>query len=222
MQAEGSKKTPEYFAQRRQEMLPLIPGTAKRILDVGCGAGEFGSLLKEERGVEVWGVEVEPQAVKLAAAKLDRVLEGYFHAELHLPEQNFDAIVFNDVLEHMIDPWQALRYCHRLLTPTGVIVSSLPNVLYWPNLKELLLEQDWQYREEGILDETHLRFFTRKSGHRLFATTGYEVIHCEGINPCPPFRLPLRLLNWATRGRLSDWRYLQFGFVARPVRMPGF
>lgn len=96
--------------------------------------------------------------------------------------QQFDCVVFNDVLEHLVDPWEALGASINLLSPSGCIVSSIPNVRYYKVLKQLLFKKDWRYVEAGILDRTHLRFFTEKSILRLFHTCGYRVDVIKGIN----------------------------------------
>jgi 2-polyprenyl-3-methyl-5-hydroxy-6-metoxy-1,4-benzoquinol methylase len=83
--------------------------------------------------------------------------------ELDLPEEAFDCIVCNDVLEHLITPWQVLGKLAILLKPGGHFVASIPNVQYWGVLKDLVFEGDWRYADEGVLDVTHLRFFTRRS-----------------------------------------------------------
>src|SRR5215211_259957 len=125
-------KPTQYFGQIRTEMLPFVPPTAIKILDVGCGSGNFGAELKRTREVEVWGIEPVCHAVKIAQTKLDRVIEGIFTPESALPALAFDSVIFNDVLEHLFDPAAALDYAKTLLSPRGVIVASIPNIRYFP------------------------------------------------------------------------------------------
>src|SRR3989338_2285023 len=100
------EKSKGYYEYSRKEMLSFIPETIDRVLDIGCGAGNFGSILKENRRLEVWGVEVCEDAAEEARTKLDNVIIGDFeNSYLELPERYFDCIVFNDVLEHFISPW---------------------------------------------------------------------------------------------------------------------
>ena len=81
-----------------------------------------------------------------------------------LPDNNFDVVIFNDVLEHFENPWAVLENVKTKLNASGVVVASIPNVAYITNLVELILKKDWRYKPEGgILDKTHLRFFTKKS-----------------------------------------------------------
>jgi SAM-dependent methyltransferase len=206
----------QYFAHSRIEMRPFVPVAAKRILDVGCGRGTFSSYFKETRGAEVWGVELVAEAARAAEAVLDRAFCGEFGPRSGLPAGYFDAVICNDVLEHMLEPAEALRYARSLLTPGGAIVASLPNFLFWHNVREVVWKGDWRYRDEGILDRTHLRFFTRKSMLRLFEESGFKVEVCQGINPLRGGRT-YQIVNALSGGRFADMRWQQFAIVARPV-----
>jgi len=200
MTANGQQR---YYHNPRREMLRFVPGAAQRILDVGCFSGAFGEELKKSRTVEVWGVDPDAVAAAQARRVLDRVLCGYFDAQLDLPDAHFDAIVMNDVLEHMSDPWAALELAARKLKPGGKIVVSLPNLRQIDNLLHILFDKDFRYELNGIRDSTHLRFFTRKSAIRLLEECGLEVEHVEGI--CE---------QWWTR---SIWRRIAFRLFARQL-----
>ncbi|HEY4285255.1 MAG TPA: class I SAM-dependent methyltransferase [Chthoniobacterales bacterium] len=214
---EVSIKPPVYFSQSRPEMMKFIPSKAKRILDVGCAEGNFGASLKNQLGSEVWGVEPVPSIAEIASQRLDRVLCGDISAELSQCDDGyFDCIVFNDVLEHLIDPSRVLVDVKRKLSRNGVVVASIPNIRYFPVLKDLVLHGQWEYEDAGILDRTHLRFFTRKSIAKLFPSLGYRILQLEGINPRPSWKATL--LNFAVLGKLTDTRYLQFACVAQPIR----
>lgn len=209
-----------YHRNARPEMLPFVPAGARRILDVGCGAGIFAAALKRERpGAEVWGVEPEALAHASAAKLLDRTLHGLFDDTLGLPEAHFDAIVFNDSLEHFPDHRPALRLARRLLAPGGVLVASVPNVRYWPHLRHYLFEADWRYEDEGIRDHTHLRFFTKRSFIRSLQEAGYEVTAALGINPCWA-GTRRRLARWLLPSGMQDMLYLQFAVTARAGAVP--
>ena len=205
----------QYFGQDRGEMLPFIPLTAKRILEVGCGEGVFGAQLKQRQQAEVWGVEPDPAAAAVASQRLFKAENGFFGESVAAPRKHFDCIVFNDVLEHMVDPWAALKLARGFLRDDqSVIVASLPNFRYWPNMLDVLFGKRFQYVDAGILDRTHLRFFTESSIGDFFAACGYGITTLTGINPTPArkFRLANRLLF----GGISDMRYMQFAVVARP------
>jgi 2-polyprenyl-3-methyl-5-hydroxy-6-metoxy-1,4-benzoquinol methylase len=211
-----SAKTPTYYSHTRPEMLPFIPATAKRVLDVGCSEGGFAAQLKQILGAEVWGIELNPSVAERARQKLDRVLAGDIGEQLEqLPDGYFDCVTFNDVLEHLVDPYRILLALKQKLSPDGVIVASIPNIRYFHTLFALVVRGEWRYEDEGILDKTHLRFFTKKSIIEMFETLGYRVIRIEGINQSSGRKT--KLLKLITFGGMSDIEFLEFACVARPV-----
>jgi 2-polyprenyl-3-methyl-5-hydroxy-6-metoxy-1,4-benzoquinol methylase len=209
----------EYFGHPRTEMLPFVPADAHRILDIGCGAGAFAAGIKATRGddgadPEIWGVEMNAQAAARAGEILDRVLVGDALAVLpDLAGQLFDCVVMNDVLEHVAEPAELLTAVLPFLAPGGRLVASIPNVRYFFNVLDLVWYGRWDYTDEGILDRTHLRFFTRSSIIKLLQECGFSVDTMQGINPTGS--LKFKLANLSSLGRYSDMRYLQFAVVAR-------
>ena len=174
-----------YYTHARQEMLKHLPEQLGTLLDVGCGDGAFGALVKARRPeTVVWGVEPVAAAHAAAAAVLDHAVLGLFDSQLPLPQQHFDAISFNDSLEHFPDERAPLELARRLLKPGGRLVVSIPNVRCWTQVLQYLVDADWKYEEAGIMDRTHLRFFTRKSISRTLTRQGFGVDLIEGINPC--------------------------------------
>jgi len=208
-----------YFQNQRTVMLKYIPENANRILEVGCGEGEFCRLLmRSDR--EIWGVEINTEAASIAAQNCTKVLAGDFNTVYNqLPKNYFDTIIFNDVLEHIYAPWDTIQQIKSLLSPTGIVVTSIPNFRYVSNLiTEILFEGEFRYKPEGgILDDTHIRFFTAKSIKRMFQEQGYEVLVNEGINPCKSWKEKL-FIN-LTFGFLKDARYKQFATVAKVVHL---
>ncbi len=215
-------KHSDYYRNPRPEMLDIIPAEVSVLLEVGCGEGAFAANLKAVRAeagtpVEVWGVEMDETAAGKAAAVLDRVLQGDVAEVLSdLPAGHFDCIVLNDVIEHVPDPGALLRSLRPLLKPGGRLVASIPNVRYFFNVVDLAVHGRWDYTEEGILDRTHLRFFTRSSMIRLFEDCGFNVEATVGINPTGSVKFGL--VNLLTLGRWSDMKYLQFACLARAGR----
>jgi 2-polyprenyl-3-methyl-5-hydroxy-6-metoxy-1,4-benzoquinol methylase len=211
-----------YFRVVRPEMLEFVPPNATTILDVGCADGTFGSLLKEQRDVEVWGIEPNQSAANSAALKLDRVICNAFDRSLTLPAGKFDCIIFNDVLEHLVDPQDALLHCKELLKYPGAIVASIPNVRYFDNIWNLLIYKNWEYTDCGILDRTHLWFFTERSIRSAFEKVGYKIELIKGVNPLqvlhPGQVRRFRIINWLLLNKIEDMNYLQFAVVARPVQ----
>jgi len=205
----------QYPDSPRIEMQRFVPAHARRLLDVGCHTGAFGHALKQNHDMEVWGVEPASGPAGVAATRIDHVLTEALGADSKLPEAYFDAIVFNDVLEHIESPWDMLHLVKRWLAPDGVLVVSLPNLLHVDNLEHMLFERDFRYEGRGIRDRTHLRFFTRKSALRMFDDCGYTVTAVAGINeswwsPSLTRRTAFRIFSrW-----LAECKPQQFAFVA--------
>lgn len=224
MQLDYETKEVGYFRYPRPEMLPFVPVHCRRVLDVGCADGSFGESLKKARGIEVWGVEPTKQAAAVARGRLDKVVEGMFDAQVGLPAASFDCILFNDVLEHMLAPELALRYAKELLAPGGVVVASIPNIRSFPTLWQLMVHARWEYQDAGVLDKTHLRFFTKSSIVNTFTREGFALQQVSGINAymaIPNVRRRLwmfyRLANVLLLRKFDDMRFQQFAVVAKPV-----
>lgn len=203
-----------YFDVERHEMLAAVPGGVRRVLDVGCGAGAFAHAVRKRFDCHVTGVEINADMAALAAQRIDRVLVGAVESQFAALEgERFDCIVFNDVLEHLVDPWDTLRRARGLLSAGGTVVASIPNVRYFPVAKAYLLQREWKYDRWGVLDQTHLRFFTGPSARRLFEDSGYEVRSQQGIFPCG-LPWPLRLIEPFFRDVVTDLRFERFAITA--------
>jgi 2-polyprenyl-3-methyl-5-hydroxy-6-metoxy-1,4-benzoquinol methylase len=209
------KKPETYFTATRFEMVPFVPESTKTLLDIGCSNGIFGESVKKKLGTEVWGMEISKPAIKIANQKLDKVLTGYLDQNLKLLKNNyFDVISFNDVLEHMDDPYKSLVEIKSKLSKNGVIVASIPNIRYIKTFLKLIFKKEWNYTDDGILDRTHLRFFTEKTILKMFEETGYEVLKIQGINSIPGWKsLVIKIF---TLGLCNDILHLQFAVVAKP------
>lgn len=218
MEAEKSnlqKNEIGYFTNERKEMLKYIPENALRILEIGCGEGNFCKQLRRNDR-EIWGIEINPNAASEASKVCDKVFVGEFEQNYtDIPNNYFDVVVCNDVLEHMYSPWETIRKIKNLLHTNGLLVTSIPNFRYVGNIiTEILIEKDFRYRPEGgILDDTHIRFFTSKSILRMFKEEGYEVVLHEGLNPCKSWKE--KLVITLSMGFLNDARYKQFATVAK-------
>lgn len=210
-------RTEGFYAYERAELLPFVPENISIVLDVGCSSGVFGALLKKIRpGIEIWGIEPSQTSAMGASRVLDKVFVGGCPgAFAELGNQRFDAIFFNDVLEHLVDPYQVLEEARKFLTPGGRIIASIPNILFYYQIAHILIKQDWKYQESGIMDITHLRFFTKKSMIRMFESSGYRVLRADGING--DNGLKYFLFSLFTLGLLGDWKFPQFVITAEPA-----
>ncbi len=210
-------KFKDYYQGGRPEMLKFIPVTAKKILEIGCGEGNFGALLKHTLEAEVWGIEYESAQANIAATHLDKIFCGDVMLLVdQLPENYFDAIICNDVLEHLTDPYTILEKLKTKLTNEGVVISSLPNIRYFRSFFDFVFRKNWDYTERGIMDFTHFRFFTINSIRKMYENLGYEIVILEGINPTKSLKpWPLIILTF---GSFSDIKYLQFATVAKPKK----
>jgi O-antigen biosynthesis protein len=151
-------------------------GEKTHIIDFGCATGYFPALLGQS-GYVVTGVEINPKAAKMAEAFCDKVIIADLDVtsiqEL-FPSEKFDVATFGDVLEHLRDPWKILRDVQHILKPNGIVVASIPNIAHG-DVRLALLQGDFDYSPQGILDNTHLRFFTKKTVEALFEETGYLI-----------------------------------------------
>ena len=141
---EYSQKYRDYFSNNRSELHSYLPENIKTILDVGMGEGAFLLSLKKNRpNLETWGIELEKKSFEIAKGKIDNALFGTVEENINnIPDGHFDCISFNDVLEHLADPWEVLKSIKAKVSKNGFILASIPNVRYVNNLKKLILDKD--------------------------------------------------------------------------------
>ena len=180
----------DYYSHERPELVRQVPvGPGHVVLDLGCGVCAVSSSLKSSgRAEEVWGVEVVPEVAERARrnADLDKVLAGDIEKLVDdLPRAHFTHIIAGDVLEHLVDPWAVLGRLRLLLRPGGRFICSLPNIRNLSFIAKLLLAGSFEYRDSGVMDRTHLRFFARKDVLEMFRGAGF---HDITIGPARPKR----------------------------------
>lgn len=199
----------------RAELLPFVPDNAHTLLDVGCGSGAFGRLLRTRRpDMELWAVEPDAASAQAAEDGFKHVVVGEFPNE-QLPSHTFDVILCADVLEHMSYPDIALRGAADAMAPGGIMVASIPNVRHWRTVVwPLLRHGTWTYTQRGILDSTHLRFYTRRSMRAFFAANGWSVESVSGINMARRDKL-VSVLSLRV---LDDFLFPQYVVVATQPR----
>ena len=208
-----------YSDNPRPDVAPFIPRDARSALDVGCGAGGFGATLRRVLGPKARIVGVDPVSSNVERSRVDHgfdaVYEGYFPAALESVDEKFDLIVFNDVLEHVADPWSMLDDVREHLTSNGRVLAAIPSVQYLPVIVRLLKGR-WDYTDEGPLDRTHVRFFTFATAREMFENKGYEVELAEGANSM----FPARRFGWLLKPLIRNMQYVHVIIVARPRPLP--
>lgn len=170
---------PGYYQQFRQEIVDLVPAGSGRVLEVGCAYGATLAHLKTDRGArEVIGIEYVEEVANVAAN--DRRLDAVHCMDIQsqlipYPAEYFDCIIASHVLEHLQDPWSSLEKLLSHLRPGGTFVCALPNVRYLPVVTDLVLRGKFEYKPSGVLDRTHLRFFTLASMRQMLESAGLRI-----------------------------------------------
>ena len=173
-----------YYENVNPDLLQFMPAHAGRVLEVGCGSGAFGKAYKQMNPASCYiGIELFEQVAEAARQHLDRVVCGDVETlsleQMLKPEEKIECLVYGDVLEHLRDPWRVLRQHAGVLTDGGIVVACIPNVQHWSVLQSLLFGQ-WRYEDQGLLDRTHLRFFTLDGIVEMFSQAGLSI---EQVQP---------------------------------------
>jgi 2-polyprenyl-3-methyl-5-hydroxy-6-metoxy-1,4-benzoquinol methylase len=203
--------------QARADLVSKVPVGASSALDVGCSRGETARLLRKAGIARVVGIEPDAGDAAEAARLCDRVLAVALEDVREEFPGQFDAVLFGDVLEHLIDPSAALARVRQWLSPRGVVVASVPNLGHWSVIGDLL-EGRFDYVPYSILSGTHVRFFTRRTLHDLFEASGYRIDSIETVTfpPSPEGARKLKLLA-AIPGASEDLSTAEFLVTARPA-----
>lgn len=201
------------------------------VLDVGCAVGYIGEFLRRS-SPKRWlaGIEIDPGAAEKARPHYDQVIVGSIDdpAVWNQLRRSVDAMIFGDVLEHTADPVMVLTMARPKLADDGVIVVSIPNIGYF-KVRLRLLRGKFEYEDWGIMDRTHLRFFTLKTAQQMLGEAGFVVVHREGVQgyPLPDGLNGLARISARSKRRLQAWLSRlrptvfasQFILVAVPARM---
>ncbi|GAC44154.1 bifunctional glycosyltransferase family 2 protein/class I SAM-dependent methyltransferase [Paenibacillus popilliae] len=223
LMAENEKKfthkwgfNPSYSSYIRTDILSFIDRPKDmpfRILEVGCGCGASLLKLKNEYPlVELYGIELNESAACMAAL-IANVESGNIETiELTYPEQFFDYIILGDVLEHLYDPWKVLTDISRCLKEEGNVLASIPNVMHFSLIRNLL-NGYWTYRDSGLLDRTHVRFFTFYEICKLFKEAGFESVACKLVvltNTKEDEAFIKELCQWSHENMRDQYRAYQY------------
>jgi 2-polyprenyl-3-methyl-5-hydroxy-6-metoxy-1,4-benzoquinol methylase len=209
------EKNEDYYSLFRPKVLAMIPRDTQRMLDVGCGQGDLGAAAKQLLGVkEVVGIEMFEAAAEVARSKLDQVIVGDVeHVTLEFPPEYFDCIVCADILEHTRDPWQVLADLRGFLRRDGVLVASIPNLRHIVPILKIVFDR-FEYQSEGVLDKTHLRFFTLSTMRKMIHEAGFEIFKIS-TNRSNSWKF--KLLNVFSLGILKEFAVYQYILAARRV-----
>jgi SAM-dependent methyltransferase len=220
-----------YYDGFNEHLLAAVPSHAKRILEVGCARGRLGQELKrQDPSRYVAGVELDPDAARVATERLDEVFVLDVQAGVPPIEPgSLDCLLFGDVLEHLLDPEDVLRRYRDLLAADGLVLSSVPNIQHFSVIKNLL-RGDFMYQPAGLLDATHLRFFTYMTFAKLMLDAGFlprvedrirsgEAQHL--VEPAAPLLSHCRVHPDAALEPLDTFQYI-VGGTKLPDPAPGF
>ena len=230
--ADYSDKAGPYFDNVRRDIAPLLPARPGVVLEVGCGAGATLQWLQQSgRASRTVGIELFPEAAQRARGRIDELLQGnaetllsapssapsLAHSKANLTAQlapaSFDLVLCLDVLEHMTDPWAFVTRVQALMKPGAVLIASIPNVRHLRVVLPLLLAGRWRYEDSGILDRTHLRFFTHDSAMALMSPPGLRVTAL--LRRLPPLASKSGVVNLLTLGLARDLFTMGFLIAAR-------
>lgn len=172
-----------YYSNANPDLLAKVPVTARRVLEIGCGTGGFARAYRDINPTcEYWGVELFDEAAAEAETVLDQVIRGSIEdpsvveaLDRMRGERRFDVLIFGDVLEHLLDPWRVLETLRTRMEPDAVVCICIPNVGHWSLVREQLLGR-WNYADSGLLDRTHLRFFSRDTALEMLSRAGWSPV----------------------------------------------
>ena len=177
-----TNQTDGYYNIEKRRMVTFFPDGPNIVLDIGCANGRLGKKLRVlNKASELIGVEIFPPAADEAAKFYDKVYRNDIESLILPYKEYFDFVICGDILEHLRDPWTLLDRIRGWLKPNGSLISSIPNIRYWRIIKDLMIYGKWDYVEAGILDNTHLRFFTRRTIQKMHKKANFEIIHSQMI-----------------------------------------
>jgi 2-polyprenyl-3-methyl-5-hydroxy-6-metoxy-1,4-benzoquinol methylase len=207
-----AEKAASYFEGGRHDIVELLssdPGQA--ILELGCGSGGTARTVRAaNKAGRYVGIELLEDAAAAARDVIDEVLVGDVESlDLAPLAGQFDALIASEVLEHLVDPWVTVRRLVECLKPGGMVYASSPNVAHWHILRGLIRGR-FDYRDAGVMDRTHLRWFTPGAYRAMFEAAGVEVI---SVGPVRPLSVRQRLVNSLTGGRLAHLMMSQIMIV---------
>lgn len=178
-------KEKDYFAGARRDYIAELPKNPNAcILEIGCGNGNTGAIaISEGKCARYCAVEIHAPAVEIAKTKITEAVEGDVETvDLPWTSQSFDALILSEVLEHLVDPWAVLRKLHSLMKPAALVFASTPNISHY-KVVLMLLRGQFRLTDKGVMDRTHLRWFTPQTFREMFESCGYCVHQVRSVSP---------------------------------------
>ena len=212
-------KPDAYFEGARKDFVEDMPDNPEaNILEIGCSNGNTGALaFSMGKCGRYTCVEMNEVAAARAKEKVSEVLVGDVERlEFPWEEQSFDVLILSEVLEHLVDPWDLLQKLHKYLKPGALVFASSPNISHYKIIL-MLLKGRWDLTDVGVMDRTHLRWFTPDSFKEMFSTSGYDVI---SVKPITPFRMHVKLKLLLLLGRGRHLFYRQICLKAIKAEIP--
>lgn len=211
------EKSRDYYSGVRTDLVSLAPDIRGRVLEIGCAEGLTLEYLKTRFDCEVVGLDYCESALAEARSKGLEVHVCDLNSEqLPFKEGEFDYIIIGDVLEHLYDPWSVLRDVAKTMKDDGTILISIPNVKHYTLLKDLILRDRWEYCEAGLLDVTHIRFFTFDGIMKLLSRSGLTL---SGVKHNIVRSRFMRFLNLLCFNKLHSFLIFHYLVAARkPAR----
>lgn len=204
----------QYYTTARREVLPWLPQKVSRILDVGCGTGQTTRFIREQHTL-AWagGIEYVDAVADQALPYFDQLWRGdaaLVPLETHILPASLDVVLCLDVLEHMVDPWAFIQRVSPLIAHKGRLILSVPNVRNFKFIMRLLLKGDFHYRDFGILDRTHLRFFVRETAINMGTCGGLKLVQAQSVQQWrfPDVRFLLKKITGAASDELTAKQWL--------------
>jgi 2-polyprenyl-3-methyl-5-hydroxy-6-metoxy-1,4-benzoquinol methylase len=207
-------KSDQYFDGARADMISYLPDDPyAKLLEIGCGFGGTGALaLAQGKCNEYVGIEISESAAAIAREKLSTVVVGNVETiELPWPEESFNGLIISEVLEHLVDPLRTLKRVAPYLRPGAVVMASSPNISQYKVIRSLIFGR-WELTQSGVMDRTHLRWFTPLSYRAMFEEAGFTI---DWVKPVTPFSMRTRVIDRLTLGRFSHLFIRQIMIFAR-------
>jgi 2-polyprenyl-3-methyl-5-hydroxy-6-metoxy-1,4-benzoquinol methylase len=209
------EKPINYYGNIRYDALEYFPKFSDRVLEIGCGTGETLKYLKSNNRCN-WIGGVDIYKLRNEIDFLDYFQHGSVDNEdININEKSIDVILCLDVLEHLVDPWSVIKKISKLLKKDGIIIISLPNIQHYSISIPLLFAGKWSYQESGIMDKTHLRFFSRQTAQGLINSANLRLLSLQ-----PAFLSlggKVKIINSLTFGLFSNLLTYQYILVVKKL-----